>query len=67
MKSLNNSAIVLADTAELAEDIDLARAEDAKERAVKRLATSTTEIDLRRAEYALRRASARINASEVKK
>jgi len=64
---VDNSAIVLADTAELAEDIDLARAEDAKERAVKRLAASTNEIDLRRAEYALRRASARINASEVKK
>ena len=64
---VSNSAIVLADTAELSEDIDLARAESAKERAVKRLASSANEIDLRRAEYALRRASARINASEVKK
>jgi len=64
---VDNSAIVLADTAELSEDIDLARAVEAKERAEKRLAKGTNEIDLRRAEYALRRASARINASEVKK
>ncbi|HEY8911661.1 MAG TPA: F0F1 ATP synthase subunit epsilon [Desulfosporosinus sp.] len=64
---VDNSAVVLADTAELSEDIDLARAVNAKERAEKRLATSSNETDLRRAEYALRRASARINASEVKK
>jgi len=64
---VDNSAIVLADTAELSEDIDLARAVEAKERAVKRLASSTNELDVRRAEYALRRASARINASDVKK
>ncbi len=64
---VDNSAIVLADTAELSQDIDLARAVEAKERATKRLASGTNEIDLRRAEFALRRASARIDASEVKK
>jgi F-type H+-transporting ATPase subunit epsilon len=64
---VDNTAIVLADTAELSEDIDLSRAVKAKERAEKRLATNSNEIDVRRAEYALRRASARINASEVKK
>jgi F-type H+-transporting ATPase subunit epsilon len=64
---VDNSAIVLADTAVLSEDIDLARAVEAKERAAKRLASNSNEIDLRRAEYALRRAAARINASENKK
>lgn len=63
----DNSATVLADTAELSETIDLARAVDAKERAMKRLAARSNEIDLRRAEYALRRASARINAKDDKK
>ena len=64
---VDNSAIVLADTAELSADIDLARAVEAKVRAEKRMAKGANEIDLRRAEYALRRASARINAAEVKK
>lgn len=63
----DNSATVLADTAELSETIDLARAVDAKERAMKRLAARSNEIDLRRAEYALRRAAARINAKDDKK
>lgn len=63
----DNAATVLADTAELSETIDLARAVDAKERAMKRLAARSNEIDVRRAEYALRRAAARINAAEDKK
>ena len=63
---IDNSATVLADTAELSEKIDLARAEEAKERAMKRLGTHSNEIDLQRAEYALRRASARISAVEKK-
>jgi len=58
---------VLADTAELSEEIDLSRAVEAKERATKRLAVHSDEIDVRRAEYALRRATARINAAENKK
>ncbi len=60
----DNSATVLANSAELSEVIDLARAVDAKERALKRLAVRSNEIDLRRAEYALRRAAARISAAE---
>ena len=63
----DNAATVLADTAELSETIDLARAVDAKERAMKRLAARSNEIDVRRAEYALRRAAARINAAEDKR
>lgn len=63
----DNSATVLADTAELSETIDIARAVDAKERAMKRLAARSNEIDLRRAEYALRRAAARLSATDDKK
>jgi|SRR5680860_10935 len=64
---VDNTAIVLADTAELAEEIDLARALEAKERAEKRLKARSNEIDLRRVEFALRRAAARIKAAEDKK
>lgn len=61
---IDNSATVLADTAELSEEIDLTRAVEAKERAMTRLASRSNEIDIRRAEYALRRAAARISAVE---
>jgi len=64
---IDNSATVLADTAELSEQIDLNRAIEAKERATKRLAARSNEIDERRAEYALRRAAARISAVQDKK
>jgi len=64
---VDNSTIVLADTAELSENIDLARAVEAKERATKRLLARSNEIDERRAEYALRRAAARISAVQDKK
>lgn len=63
---VDNSATVLADTAELSEEIDLTRAVEAKERAMKLLEARSNEIDLRRAEYALRRATARISAAEDK-
>ncbi|MDQ7093035.1 F0F1 ATP synthase subunit epsilon [Desulfosporosinus sp. PR] len=63
----DNSATVLADTAELSEEIDLQRALAAKERATKRLSAVNTETDVKRAEFALRKAVARINASEDKK
>jgi ATP synthase, F1 epsilon subunit (delta in mitochondria) len=64
---IDNSATVLADTAELSENIDLPRALGAKERAAKRLASPSSEIDVIRAELALRRAMARINASQGSK
>lgn len=64
---IDNSAIVLAETAELSADIDVTRAIAAKERAAKRLSASTAETDIKRAEYALRKASARIDAAQDKK
>ncbi|XCH78938.1 MAG: F0F1 ATP synthase subunit epsilon [Candidatus Dehalobacter alkaniphilus] len=59
-----NKATILADTAELAESIDVARAEAAKERAEKRLGEKQAETDKIRAEVALKRAVARLRATE---
>ncbi|KGP77253.1 ATP synthase F0F1 subunit epsilon [Desulfosporosinus sp. Tol-M] len=64
---VDNSAIVLAETAELSEDIDIARAMEAKERAQKRLAALSSDTDVQRAELALRRAIARLSAAGEKK
>jgi F-type H+-transporting ATPase subunit epsilon len=64
---VDNSATVLAETAELSEDIDIARAMEAKERAQKRLAAITSDTDVLRAELALRRAIARLSAVGEKK
>ena len=57
----NNKVTVLAEAAELAADIDQARAQAAKERAEKRLAERTDKLDVLRAEAALHRANARLN------
>ncbi|MGB7437395.1 MAG: F0F1 ATP synthase subunit epsilon [Candidatus Acidiferrum sp.] len=51
---------LLAETAERAEEIDLARAEAAKRRAEERLASNDTNIDWDRATVALQRAIIRI-------
>jgi len=55
-----NSVIVLADAIEQAVDIDLHRAEEAKERAVRRLGSGLPDIDTLRAQAALSRALNRI-------
>jgi len=57
---LPDRATVLAETAERAEEIDLARAEAAKARAERRLASNDTNIDWDRATVALQRALIRI-------
>lgn len=64
MEVVNNHAVILADTAELAETIDAGRAQAAKERAEKRLAERSTDLDLLRAELALKRAVSRLKAVE---
>jgi len=56
--------IVLADAAERAEEIDIARAEAAKRRAEERLKHPVPEMDLARAEAALRRSLARLKVVE---
>jgi len=64
MEVINNKVIVLADTAEPGDQIDLARAEQAKERARKRLAERGADLDVKRAELALKRAMSRIKAAQ---
>ena len=59
----DNKVTVLAESAELASDIDVARAQEAKARAEKRLADPKADIDLVRAELALQRAVARIRVA----
>ena len=59
--------IVLADAAERAEEIDIARAEAARKRAQDRLMHPTEELDKARAEAALHRAIARIEVAQRRK
>ena len=56
--------IILADTAERSEEIDAARAEEARQQAAELLATHEGGIDLARAMAALERAEARIRVTE---
>lgn len=56
--------IVLADSAERSEEIDIARAEEAKRRAEERISHPTTGVDLSRAEAALRRSLIRLKVGE---
>ena len=59
---LPDRVVLLAQNAELASDIDTKRAEEAKMRAEKLLASKNTNIDFGRAELALLRAISRLNA-----
>ena len=64
MEVRDDAVTVLADAAERAEDIDLARAEEARRRAQERLAERVASMDLGRAEVALRRALIRLRVAE---
>ncbi len=59
----DNEAMILTQVAENAEEIDVERAKEAKQRALERLKEKDTDIDVQRAEIALARAIARIKAS----
>ena len=61
---LANHVTVLAETAERAEEIDVARAEAAKARAEQRLASNDTNIDWDRAGIALQRSLIRIQVAK---
>jgi len=61
---LPDRVTVLAETAERAEEIDVARAEAAKARAEKRLASNDTNIDWDRATVALQRSLIRIQVAK---
>ncbi len=61
---LADRVIVLADSAERAEEINVARAEAARDRAMKRLATvNDPNVDWKRAEQSLARAQARLQVA----
>ena len=62
MEVRGSKVTILADTAERAEAIDVARAEAARRRAEERLASKSPEIDVLRAEMALKRALVRLKA-----
>ena len=56
--------IILADAAERVEEIDVARAEEAKRRAEERLREHPPEVDMAQAEASLRRALTRLEVVE---
>jgi F-type H+-transporting ATPase subunit epsilon len=60
---LPNKVTVLAETAERADQIDIRRAEEAKQRAEQRLKSADPNVDFDRAEEALQRADARLQVA----
>lgn len=62
-----DKVVVLADAAERAEEIDIARAEAAKKRAEERLAGKVPEGDLLRAQASLMRALMRLKVAEKRR
>lgn len=61
---LPDKVTLLAEIAEWPEEIDVNRAQAAKERAEQRLASHTEEVDVKRAEFALRKALVRIDIKD---
>ncbi len=59
--------IVLADAAERAEEIDIARAEMAKKRAEERITKRVSDIDLARADASLARSLVRLRIAEKRR
>lgn len=62
---LNNKVLVLADSIESTDEIDIDRALKAKDRAEKRLSEKRPDIDIERAQAALARALNRIKVKET--
>jgi len=63
MEMNNNRLTVMANTAELAENIDVLRARQAKERAEQRIAGQKADVDFARAKLALRKALLRLEVA----
>lgn len=61
-----DNAVIIADAAEWPEEIDVERAERAKERAEKRLESRDANIDVARAQAALQRALGRLQVAQKK-
>lgn len=66
MEVRKDKVVILAEAAERGKDIDLVRAQQAKERAERRLADKSSEIDHKRAELALQRALSRISVGSLR-
>lgn len=64
MEVSGDKVVVLADTAERAEEIDISRAEAAKHRAQERMEQPSTEVDLARTQAALLRSMMRLKVAE---
>ncbi len=60
---LPDKVTILAETAERADEIDVARAEKAKERAEQRLKQASADTDFQRAQVALQRALVRLQVA----
>jgi F-type H+-transporting ATPase subunit epsilon len=65
MEVKDNRIAILAPAAETEAEVDMARAESAKERAERRIAEHAPDTDVRRAELALRRALMRLKIAET--
>jgi F-type H+-transporting ATPase subunit epsilon len=63
---LPDKVTILAEAAERPPEIDIARAQKAKERAEQRLKSSDPQVDYTRAEDALQRAEARLSVAKEK-
>ena len=60
---LGDQVTLMAEIAEWPNEIDVNRAEAARNRAEERIANKTAEVDIRRAEFALRKALIRIDVA----
>ncbi|MBV1758810.1 MAG: F0F1 ATP synthase subunit epsilon [Dethiosulfatibacter sp.] len=65
MQVTKEKVVILADTAEWPEEIDVNRAEKARERAEKRIQQKTADLDVLRAEIALKKAIARLGVAKM--
>jgi F-type H+-transporting ATPase subunit epsilon len=63
MEVLNDKVTILADSAERIEEIDIARAEEARRRAAEALANRQAGVDSATAELAMRRAVVRLSVA----
>lgn len=60
---LGDKVTLLAEVAEWPDEIDVSRAEAAKDRAEDRIASHASDVDVKRAEFALRKALIRIDVA----
>lgn len=64
LEVLSNQVSVLAETAEIATEIDVTRAEEARKRAEERMKSSKVDVDIDRAQLALYRSINRLKISK---